>query len=535
MLVIGITQSGKSTFINKMASMAINPERRAVEGKGMRSCTKNCGQWELEIPTTDYKLVTLQDKEIHLPKTEEDLLGEAGKYWSDNSKVVPTDPRSSTVKFRIIDTPGLDDGDGDDMENIVKVLEFLNQSIKEGKNPTINALMFIASCKSAFSKSFQKYFKYYESCMPDLFGGLVMVNTKFTIKEWKQRRRNMKDLHPMQSARPRIIRERRADFADLLERDPTHFYVDSKPEPPEDPDNLEVLLSHNAMAELLGVVAAQKQPLQVKHMKYVKSLTDIRVDETIQRKLQYKMSTWTEHRRVLLAKANADERLRNTNKKHALELEQAIKDLRAKVAEKDHSAQITLRREHTPETEDISLLKAMWNSMSLRGLTSSLEIREPEVAEFDVDFIDKQRAKWTSRNWKPETKAWVGTYKTDWGQFPVLFARSYARSSVLHAADISRWREDIRQHQLNLAAYEGNDASDVEAVPDSELDRLVLWISQCEDVIAKLAPATVPLETGFDEAARARYKKGPNLISDYDVINTVRTYYSELAAVLERV
>ena len=123
-LVIGLTGSGKSSFVNFMT----NKDLCEVSDKGS-SCTK------------DYKMVDVYDKD--------------------------------TVYY-FVDTPGLDDAAGD-KSNIEAIIKFRNTI------PRINAIIFCQSLtEPRFNASIKNLFELMKKLYPDpkLFSHLLIVRTK---------------------------------------------------------------------------------------------------------------------------------------------------------------------------------------------------------------------------------------------------------------------------------------------------------------------------------------------------------------------
>ena len=123
-LVIGLTGSGKSSFVNFMT----NKNLCLVSDEG-KSCTK------------DYKMVELYDKETF---------------------------------YYFVDTPGLDDAAGD-KSNIEAIIKFRNTV------PRINAIIFCQSLTEIrFSASIKNLFELMKKLYPDpkLFSHLLIVRTK---------------------------------------------------------------------------------------------------------------------------------------------------------------------------------------------------------------------------------------------------------------------------------------------------------------------------------------------------------------------
>ena len=140
-LVIGLTGSGKSSFINFIT----NKNECEVSSKGS-ACTK------------DYKMVDLYD-------------GETIYYF--------------------VDTPGLDDADGD-KKNIEEIIKFRNTI------PRINAIIFCQSLNEPrFSASTKNLFELMKKLYPDpnLFSHLLIVRTKSdrSSKHFEENKNNCKD------------------------------------------------------------------------------------------------------------------------------------------------------------------------------------------------------------------------------------------------------------------------------------------------------------------------------------------------------
>ncbi|KAH6714309.1 hypothetical protein BKA61DRAFT_607535 [Leptodontidium sp. MPI-SDFR-AT-0119] len=532
-LLIGLTQAGKSTFVNWLRYIAQSSSDEALEGNGSSSCTKHCGIWEIKILLSDYRLVdnSPRPKEIKLPDKEQDLVNEAGQWTNANSQLVPTEPDARVVTFRIVDTPGLDDSNQNDMNNITEVLGTMNQWLYTDSNPTVNGLVFLIKSTSSFSASFQQLFKYYERCMPDLFGGLTMVNTKFSLKEWKTKRRQLLEdgsIETSQSARSHIVRERRSDFADLLGRDPLHWHVDSKPFPVDrhsQVDNLQVLLSLNTTIDLLRVLAAQK-PVKISHMNYAKMPSDLVVDTAVQAFIERKKFTWLKFRELEMAKASAEKKLYIINQERLLELKQKLVDLDTRLARVDHKEEVTIRTDNTPMSDDVSLWTKTSRVFTWGGATKTHEIIEP-YEFYEVEFLES--ARWLKRERNATTKGYTGTYKASWGKFPVLYFRSWTRSSVMHMDDIKKWRREKIETQTSLdGVQEILNSAQKPLDLNEETDLKLVLISQCRDVISKLDLDTIPIEA-LDEGTRRRYKKDALNINEYDVIDAVQTYQPSLA------
>jgi len=412
-LLIGVTQAGKSSFVNWLCSLSESLADEAPEGfeGGGQSCTKTCGIYELKIQLSDYKLVDLSPspKDVPLPKSERELLSQKGLWTKLNSKLIPTTPNAPVVSFRIIDTPGLDDSENEDLSNITDVMRTLNHLLQTDNNPTVNGLIFVMGVSSPFGKTFQSVYNYYRRCVPDLFGGVTMVNTKFTFREWKQRRRHLEEcgeVDESQESWTRILQDRRSDFANLLDHDPPHWLVDSKPAPE---DNLERLFSLNHTMDLLRVVASQS-PKKISHLRYQKMDKDMAIDSSIQSRVQSKLYTWEKFRELILAKSSAEQKLYIQSQGRILEVEKKIRDFDERLSSIEHDEVISLNMRDTRIPDTASFWTRVKRPFGGGGSTRTLQVEEP-YETFHVDFLPNDGSKWVKAE-KTSKNVWVGTYKS---------------------------------------------------------------------------------------------------------------------------
>lgn len=500
-------------------------------GEGLVSETKVCDDWELDIQITDYKLVdnSPSSKNITLPNTEKELLDEVGRWNAHNSKIVAVNPQAAVVTFRIFDTPGLDDSDGDDAKNIIEVVGRLNRYLKEDHNPRIHGVLFLTSCTSAYSKTFQQLFRYYQRCMPDLFSSVIIVNTKFSIDEWEGKRRRMEEdgkIDKTEASRSRILSERRSDFQKHLTTDPPQWLLDSKPSPT---DNLELLFSLNATMDLLRVLAAM-DPMKFDSMKYEKMAGDISVDQEIIMRVQSKMYTMTKFRDLLVANASLTKENYIKDQEAILLLKHQIESLDKQILEVDHDSIITLPLRSTPSKDDLSWLTAGKRIFSRSLSTRTLEVEEPYEI-YNVQFLNNDKAEWKSdvQVIKESSYSYVGTYQASWGRFPLLYASPNVRSSIKYIKKISEWKQAKLIAEMKLDSIETKfEMNTGDYGRDQEVEELLLGISQCREVIEALDCTTIPIEN-LDEAARARYKKKSRDINDHDVLEAINSLCPPLA------
>lgn len=150
----------------------------------------------------------------------------------------------------MIDTPGLDDSNGLDAENIAALAECLG-ALAHTEYPKVSALLLVCDANAAFSDSFQRTYKYYQNAMPNLFGGLAVLNTKFTVATWAEKRGFQL---PQESAKEREMNERRSAFSKIFNRNPHHFFIDNVPNPGR---LFEELVTLNTIAEIFNFIGGR--------------------------------------------------------------------------------------------------------------------------------------------------------------------------------------------------------------------------------------------------------------------------------------
>ncbi|KAI8349810.1 hypothetical protein B0O80DRAFT_141141 [Mortierella sp. GBAus27b] len=184
-LLLGPTQSGKSTFIEfakKYADPSYTINTR-LTGAGNWSWTQEVRS---EVVVTNLPIYKLYDRD------ESDGSTDGGQEININAilsqsilkpfkKLLDRDddlearpeviPGSEWVRFRLIDTPGLDDTQGDDLRNLCKIFKALS---------TVNkfSLVLIFDANQAFLKSQVEAFETYFRLFEELNGLTIIVHTK---------------------------------------------------------------------------------------------------------------------------------------------------------------------------------------------------------------------------------------------------------------------------------------------------------------------------------------------------------------------
>jgi GTPase SAR1 family protein len=536
-LIIGPSQNGKTTLINRLIKLSVNKIPFGEEGDGNFKCTTTCNFFDLEIPLTDYFLrdITTGAK-YNVPNiTEEDKIL-SGAWWRKQTfaryTVEPCDCRAPTVRVRLIDTPGLDDSEGRDFENMSDVLATLNQLAKSSTKwqTMIHAVVLVYNAESSFSYSFQSIIKDYQRCMPNLFGGLSVINTHFSVSVLSSKRQHLlrdKILGTGESARARVLKARAEDFRRIFGEGmaPTHFFIDNRP---KDKLAYDELLSRNAIYDILSFwVSAKAMPIS--QMRLIKSDTMLAVDKQLQLYLQRALGMWNEQLKGLRREATDRDALRSTLLQRQEGLENTIQRVESDLERYDNDTEYSIRTYATQDDPGVLELFCKWAVRS--RIRNTMTIQEPEYAEFNVDATNSTRAKWASKRYEPDTRTWTGVYEGAPGKVPNMVARSFTTNRVKYLDRISQLRAELGRAKGDLAEAQAMwdermlrsaEAGSEPSTGNEAMDALVMQVEAASDLAQILGQATPPVDKAFGAASRIRYRKQPRDIGYEDLFALVR-------------
>ena len=525
-VVIGPSQNGKSTFINKLRSLAADPGSEAKTGDGAERCTVDCRVYPLDLPMTRWRLVdTVTSGGIDIPEDEATIFEQLWKR--KETRIIPTDEHCPRMQLRIIDTPGLDDSKGEDASHIEKVLKKLCE-MSESQDPSeryINTLVYVSNYKTAFSRGFQDTFRHYKKCMPNLFGSLVIVNTHFAVSKWEESYNTLASnlgalSRRKESAKTHVMKQRRTDFANHLKCDPRHFYLDSKP---RERFPFEELTTRNTISEILDFFACQGQ-MPITQMRLFKFPKMVSIDFKLVDYLNNAKNYWQKQQDSLMTHASAAEIRRTKLAKRSLEWEADILRWQKDIDRWDTDTHYALNTYDTHD--DISKPNRAWKIVTFQKYKNTLTFTE-KVWPFFVTKQDSKVAHWTSCYFTDETKTWTGSYKADYAKVPLLNVASFTYNRHYYADQLQDLQDRKRKHEVLLAENHGflQDAeADVTAeTDDPRLQQLGRWINDCENIVKALSAEEVPLADGFNAAGRERYKKQVRDIGRRDLYHMVRT------------
>jgi hypothetical protein len=247
-LVVGETQQGKSTMIRQFSRYAGIPDLDIDIGVGNRSCTSDVGLYSFSTFLQSYRLEDQNRKPIQ-GKSYDDLC----RLTNRDAVLVREGVEEGTVptSFTFMDTPGLDDSDGNDMDIMAGIISRVSEL------RYINAIIYVRSVEKPFSASFRRFFQYIQQSMPAISQGILVIHTCFTTQKAAQYIRDDTSYSKL----------RRDAFKATTNLDTLHFFMDNDPDPDEP---FAVLQSLNEVYRLLLFLQAQK-PLPTGEMKLLKT------------------------------------------------------------------------------------------------------------------------------------------------------------------------------------------------------------------------------------------------------------------------
>ncbi|KAG0223135.1 hypothetical protein B0O80DRAFT_141169 [Mortierella sp. GBAus27b] len=178
-LLLGPTQSGKSSFLESVKKYA-DPTYQVDDsliGHGVSSCTQDVREDVVTTTLPDCKLYNKDNNvEFDLSRfLREKNMREFKRLLVDDDDLELRSehvPGSDTVRFRFFDTPGLDDTNGDDIQNIGKTFSALI------KTKEFHMILILGSCTVPLLPSQKGVYRAYFRLLEELRGIITVVHTR---------------------------------------------------------------------------------------------------------------------------------------------------------------------------------------------------------------------------------------------------------------------------------------------------------------------------------------------------------------------
>lgn len=426
-LVVGESQQGKSSLIKSLTSYAGLPESDIGIGTGNLACTKIVKQYEIPTVLRKFKLA---DPGGHaLPKLSYSALCALGP---EDAQVLTMDEDADhpidkeVINFSFIDTPGLDDSDGQDFEIMADIIG------RVGQLDHINAVIYVRSTNKAFGRSFHQFFNYIQRSMPTLSNGLVIVHSHFSVEDVEQFASENKDLAAIR--RDAVLQATKLELP--------HFFMDNEP---SEYSPFAVLQSLNEIHRFLSHLKSQA-PLPVAGLKLLKTndmqQTEIHVIQALtelRNRLDHQWNIEKSHARVL------EQNVMSATRAIA-RIDSRIADAKATIAELEGGSDIVLGTKSV--VKDYSLL----TNLLVKG---EVNLGYQDVA-YDSDcpiaYVTKSAgsgSQWLSEDLRGTS--WRASITAGWFRDISGSATFYAKAAKKHRTEIKALKERVKDLEEQLA------------------------------------------------------------------------------------
>ncbi|KAF9437566.1 hypothetical protein BGZ76_000221 [Entomortierella beljakovae] len=286
-LLLGETQSGKSTFIEAVKQYA-DPEHKINQyniGNGVHSLTKEviCYPAYTYLPTVSVvRKVPGPNVQLEIPIHFETLLKDSEDYEDyesqinerKNLEIKRTNSSTAPCLFNLFDTPGLNDTDGHDESHIAKIFQELKAAEKIH-------LVLITIGQSPFTKEFISAIQCYIHMFPEFQGVIAFLHTHTDYK----------NLHPERENSLSYLAEKKERLNAMMGRKScTHFYIDcdlSTKKP------IRISMTQNIIQRILRQ-ALVNEPVVVSRVMMYKTPKMQEIDDVLIKKFDKTIETLTE-------------------------------------------------------------------------------------------------------------------------------------------------------------------------------------------------------------------------------------------------
>ena len=478
-LFLGESQSGKSTlieFLQRYANPAYTINKEHV-GDGIFSLTKDVRKTTIrtDLPSTfvlnkktgervDYGKFLDDDQEDY-----EDELNDRKTYRTDTERLA-----SEEVIFNLYDTPGLNDTELSDEENIAVIFRALQRE----KVRSIN-LIIITVANNPFTEDLQSALKTYVNLLPDLNGNIVFVHTRVDYSK----------LHPKEELFVITLQEKKRILHYLMNRDTVpHLLIDNDILSTRTIRNC---MTQNKLRELLAM-AKLNQPVSLQVMVINKTIKMRVVDEILKEKFTVLVAT----REETLARKNQEQKdvlktlgeIKGEIIKHQTDLQNIARD----IAFYDRDALHLLHEERYDQTWSMMKFGVAKTAMYYPGKT--LE-RKHDFINHILDHVDKQahNIKVLQEAGGVNNNHWAVKFHRKRFQDGVYHVKLYIKKFKMFSATIEELRtKDNKTKGLLLDSQEALDKynNDVQAI-QAEIRELVLDLESNRNILGRVSSQQV--------------------------------------------
>jgi len=524
-LLLGPTQSGKSTFLENVKQYA-NPEYvidTTRIGTGNESHTQTSCVEDIITTLPVYNMYEKNGLEFDT-RSIKDEKSFRNFLKRDDLELRPVEvPGSPKVRFRIFDTPGLNDTNDNDIQNIASIFSALSEV------GHLNLIIITDLYYDPLTPSQKDAFKAYFDLFEGLKGLTVIVHTHTP---------NMHHVPGMNARFDEKLKERSEFFNQLAGRKIPTKRIDCDIDETEPPN---LCMTRNAIREILEM-AKFKTAVTLNTTRVCKTRTMISVDrfahttyksrlkENVDNLVKYQF----EHQKHILE----SQKLTIETQKLIVEsqdliteidsLEREIKKRKEEIAEYDTDELLQLFEDRFDEQVDFfgrfrDLAGRSHHEHTMDFPEQEYSIDRIDVAQHGIEVLEQSGGQ-GEKSWSVRFKR--NRYKTGY-YHPVL----KMKKSTKHKADIEKWKADLekreaekdhlmkdledKKQELDVLKAQGTIVSS--DLPSNSVDGLKDEIEICRQIIDVTAARTLPLKL-FVELAQAGVYQGGYLIHDAEVL-----------------
>ena len=364
-LVVGESQEGKSTLIKQLNKYGDLPNVDIKIGDGNMACTKTVKEYLVNVVPLEFRLVDINGETI----TGLSYPDFCDLSASEARVVEIEDPDATKVRFNFIDTPGLDDSEGEDISNMANIIGRISELTY------LNALIYVRNVEKPFSRSFEQFFRYFQRCLPNISNVFIIVHSRFTTAKVDESLADEVDLASL----------RHAAFKKAMNLSLEHFFMDNNPDRTYP---FSILQSLNEMTRLLLHLASQRQ-MPSTGFKLLKTNSMRNVDIHVLNVLhQLKATTEREFNK----ERNTADRL----SQNLLSAQQEIVRLKAEIAVKlNHINEIKAAGEFLLSTKSCNYDYSFIGDLFMKGQLTKGQLVVEFTSEYEVTQITKSSgSKW---------------------------------------------------------------------------------------------------------------------------------------------
>ncbi|KAF5581821.1 hypothetical protein FPCIR_9929 [Fusarium pseudocircinatum] len=443
-LILGETVNGKSTLIRQLGVYTGNKNPDVEIGHGNLSCTKEFGRYPLSTQLCSFYLEDPYSGQPLKKTSYSDLVD-----FTDEDAIVvanKSDEHGKVFKFELIDTPGLDDSDGNDMEIMAEIISRVSEL------PHLNAVIYVRSMNKPFGSSFTRFYEYIQRCMPMISNGLIVVHTGYTVDRVDRALSEKIDL----------AKQRRESFqkATKGKMSLAHFFMDNDP----DVSNpFAVSESLNGCYKLLKLLSTQLR-LDTSNLKLLKAPNMVNVDAHMLLALQRLQSRLQKRLDDAIAAADKSKSAILRTRREIARLQAQQSECRERLNELDRDAEVVLGTKTV--AEDYGMKELLWEGM--------LWLDKRDVSfDSDCGITKVQKSTGSGCKWLDEDRrgtTWRATLKSGIFRSMEGSATFYTTMQRKHHGEIetlkarlSHGKETIAFHEASLQGSDPIDGKDAEA------------------------------------------------------------------------